>query len=245
MAYPTPPVLDPIQGTTTPNLTTGGPYDDVLNKIEAYFAQLGAYVDAQIAAVRGEIPSTTDFATTEQLEAVKQSASDAAGAAAAAEETAMSAQTAATAAQGAAYTAQSAADEASKSVATLGQTVRNITGSSFGLPTLIAENKRSVLTKSYRLYNSDGTLASGLTAIGNLFKSLMLLAPKGDMTALLGYRGDNTNPLTNNVGIWPSAALTAAYEAGGITKSSSDPVFTSADLATCKVSAEGVPYREE
>ena len=107
MAYPTPPSLDPIAGSATPNLTTGGPYDEVLNKIEAYFAQLGAYVDAQISAVRGEIPSTTDFATAEQLEEVRETAE---------------------AAQGSASTAQGAADEANASVAALEESVSNVNG---------------------------------------------------------------------------------------------------------------------
>ena len=74
----------------------------------------------------------------------------------------------------------------------------------------------------------------------------MLAVPNDDHTKLFGYLGDNTTDLTNDdVAVRPSAALTAAYEAGGITKASGDPAFTAADLATCKVSAEGVPYREE
>lgn len=238
MAYPTPPVLDPIAGTATPNLTTGGPYDEVLNKIEAYFAQLGAYVDAQIAAVRGEIPSTTDFATAEQLEAVKKSASDAASAAATAQEAAEAAQTTARDAQG-------SAEEASASVATLEGTVGKITRVNVDLPTVINGGKNNVLTINYSLFNPDGSDAGALRAIACVFKNILLATPNDDRTALFGYLGDNTQNLSASVSVKSSAALTAAYEAGGITKSSSDPVFTSADLATCKVSAEGVPYREE
>lgn len=229
MAYPTPPVLDPIQGTATPNLTAGGPYDDVLNKIEAYFAQLGAYVDAQIATVRGEIPSTTDFVTAEQLEEVKQSASDAASAAATAQQTAEAAQTAATNAKSAADTAQGYVD--------------NMVNIKVNLPT--KTNATSVDLASKTLFTRTGSAGSALQAIANLFGNLMLATPNDDTASLLGYLGDNTADLTTTPARRSSAALTSAYEAGGITKSSSDPVFTSADLATCKVSAEGVPYKKE
>lgn len=243
MAYPTPPVLDPIQGTATPNLTAGGPYDDVLNKIEAYFAQLGAYVDAQIATVRGEIPSTTDFVTAEQLEEVKQSASDAASAAATAQQTAEAAQTAATNAKSAADTAQDAAFEANDSVSVLQGYVDNMVSIKVNLPT--KTNATSVDLASKTLFTRTGGAGSALQAIANLFGNLMLATPNDDTASLLGYLGDNTADLTTTPARRSSAALTAAYEAGGITKAPNDPVFTSADLATCKVSAEGVPYREE
>lgn len=84
-----------------------------------------------------------------------------------------------------------------------------------------------------------------MDALLKLLSNLMLAAPNDDHNKLFGYLGDNTVDLTQTASINSSAALTAAYEAGGITKSPDDPVFTSADLATCKVSAEGVPYRGE
>ena len=71
MAYPTVPDLQPFAGNVTPDLRANGPYDTTLTQIENYLKQLGAYVDAQIAEVRGEIPSSTDFATYEQLEQAK------------------------------------------------------------------------------------------------------------------------------------------------------------------------------
>lgn len=222
MAYPTPPVLDPVAGTATPNLTAGGPYDEVLNKIEAYLAQLGAYVDTQIAEVRGEIPSTTDFATADQLEEVSQSASAAASAAA---------------------TAQETAEEASASVTTLEGTVANMGMVTVELPCGV--NESSVVTRTKALFAADGSAGTLIQAIANLFANLMLATPNDDTTALLGYLGDNTADLTATPARRSSAALTAAYEAGGITKASNDPVFTAADLATMRVSAEGVPYREE
>lgn len=254
MAYPTPPVLDPIAGTATPNLTTGGPYDEVLNKIEAYFAQLGAYVDAQIAAVRGEIPSTTDFATTEQLEAVKQSASDAASAAAAAQETAEAAQTTATAAQGEASTAQGAADEASESLATLRsevimirQYVINIMNLHCDIPYKINSSGNGLIyaNTKYIFDITNGRQTDTLQEICNVLGNLALAAPNDDHSKLFGYLGDNTVELTDTPSVKPSAALTAAYEADGITKSPTDPVLTAADLANMQVSVEGIPYTEK
>lgn len=229
MAYPTPPVLDPIAGTSTPNLTAGGPYDEVLNKIEAYLTQLGSYVDEQIADVRGDIPDAADFATAEQLEKVSQSASAAASAAATAQETAEA--------------AQGAADEANATVATLVVSVDNMLGVTVNLPT--KTNATSVTTTSKTLFTSTGRAGTALAAIANLFANLMLATPNDDTTALFGYLGDNTADLTATPARRSSAALTAAYESGGITKASNDPVFTAADLATMHVSAEGVPYREE
>lgn len=105
MTYPAVPDLRPFGGTAAPDLTEGGPYSQALEQIEAYLAQLGAYVDAQVAEVRGEIPSSADFATAEQLEVVRTSAEMAASAATAAAE--------------AASAAQGTADEASSSAATL------------------------------------------------------------------------------------------------------------------------------
>jgi len=249
MAYPTPPVLDPIAGTATPNLTTGGPYDEVLNKIEAYFAQLGAYVDAQIAAVRGEIPSTTDFATAEQLEEVKQSASDAASAAATAQETAEAAQATATAAQGAASTAQGAADEASESVATL---EGNVSGISTKVTNILATTYRlprgDGASTSAPLFNADGTSSNYFDGVlYNVLNHFALAAPKQAPTMRLGtlsYDGQ-TVPLTDDSShnSYESAALTAAYGAGGITKSPDDPELTAIDLTRMNVSQEGIPYK--
>lgn len=251
MAYPTPPVLDPIAGTATPNLTAGGPYDEVLNKIEAYLAQLGAYVDAQIAQVRGEIPSTTDFATAEQLEEVSQSASAAASAAATAQETAEAAQSTATAAQGAASTAQGTADEANASVATLEGIVSDVSGKVgkmlnvfVNVPTHTIGN--AVSTQGRTVFDADISKSPAISALATVISNLMLATPNDDTSALLGYLGDNTADLSIGVPARrSSAALTAAYESGGITKASNDPVFTAADLATMRVSTEGVPYREE
>lgn len=252
MAYPTPPTLDPIAGTATPNLTIGGPYDEVLNKIEAYFAQLGAYVDAQIAAVRGEIPSTTDFATAEQLEAVKQNASDAASAAATAQETAEAAQSAATAAQGAASTAQSAADEASASVTTLegnvsgiSTKVENMLALSCNIPYKINDSGDGLIYISVNVFNPiDGLSGDALQGICDVIGNFALAVPNGDQSKLFGYLG-NKEELTQPPSVQPSAALTAAYEAGGITKSPDDPALTANNLADMKVSVEGVPYTKE
>ena len=238
MAYPTPPVLDPIAGTATPNLTTGGPYDEVLKKIETYFAQLGSYVDAQIAAVRGEIPSTTDFATAEQLEAVKQSASDAASAAAAAQATA-------TAAQGAASTAQGAADEASASVSGISTKVENMLTVNCDIPVRINGSGDGLIYTTVNVFNPiDGMPGDALQAICCVLGNFALATPNGDQSKLFGYLGSNTQSIAAPPSVQSSAALTAAYEAG-ITQSEDDPVFTASQLANMRISIEGVPYLPE
>lgn len=121
MPYPTPPTLNPFNASDVPNLMADGPYDAALTQIENYLAQLGAYLDAQIAAVRGEIPSSSDFATAEALEEVSKTASAASSAAASAQETA-------TQASSAASTASGQAQEASATAATLTTNLSNLVG---------------------------------------------------------------------------------------------------------------------
>ena len=121
MPYPTPPTLNPFNASDVPNLMESGPYGTVLTQIMNYLAQLGQYVDAQIETVRAEIPSSTDFATADQLEEVSKTASAAASDAASAKETASSAQSTAS-------TASGEAQEASATAATLTTNLANLVG---------------------------------------------------------------------------------------------------------------------
>lgn len=127
MAYPTPPTLKPFAASDVPNLMENGSYDQQLTAIMNYLAQLGQYVDGQIASVRAEIPSSTDFATTEQLEAVSKTASVAASDAASAKETATQASSAASTASGEAQEASATASALTQNLSNLVGTLNNIT----------------------------------------------------------------------------------------------------------------------
>lgn len=245
MTYPTVPDLRPFADNVTPDLRASGPYNTTLTQIENYLKQLGAYVDAQIAEVRGEIPSSADFATSEQLEGVKQSASAAASAAATAQQTAEEASTSAEEAKSDVTELGDEVNTLDGTVGGINAKVNNILNISYNLPINVMGT--SALNKlKGKVFSDDGTSIFFIEKLFNIIGSLMLAAPDNDRTKLFGYLGDNTDNLVNEVPtVRSSAALTAAYEAGGITKESSDPAFTAADLATCKISAEGVPYSEE
>lgn len=283
MPYPPPPTLNPFNASDVPNLMESGPYGTVLTAIENYLKQLGAYVDAQVSAVRGEIPSTDDFATAAQLEQVSETASAAQSAATAAQSAATTASQTATAAQSTASAAQSAATTASKNLTNLVGTLNNITvgadklimginsdgtgtptspaaesiteeatnasavaqqaktgaetanaaigtwsnsntigtilgnmlNVAFPLPTQINEGGTGVTQSDFKLFGATGTIGNAQNAFGNILASIMLAAPNGDQTQLLGYLGDNSESIASSPKIRSSAALTAAYDSGG------------------------------
>lgn len=89
------------------------------------------------------------------------------------------------------------------------------------LPTRISKSGDNVVTSAAPLFNvaSNGTHSSTFYGLFNVISSIMLAAPNGDRTQLLGYLGDNTRPLVDSVPtVRPSAALTYAAESGGSTE---------------------------
>lgn len=300
MPYPTTPTLNPFNASDVPNLMANGPYDTVLTAIENYLAQLGAYVDAQVSAVRGEIPSPDDFATAAQLEQVSIDATAAQSAATSAVQTATAAQSAASTAQSAAATAtanlanligtlnaiavgddmlisgiaadgtgtaispaaisiqseaasastvaQEAMTDAETANAAIGtwsnsNTISTILGNmlnvAFPLPTQINEAGTGVDKSGFKLFNTIGGIGNAQNALGNVLASLMLAAPNGDHTKLLGYLDDNSENLANSPKVRSSAALVTS---SGPSKGPSDAALTSSDLAAMKKTTDGYAY---
>lgn len=59
MAYPEVPELNAFDPTWTPNLMTGGSYDEQLVKIEEYLKTLGAYIDSNVGTGGYVLPQAT------------------------------------------------------------------------------------------------------------------------------------------------------------------------------------------
>ena len=78
--------------------------------------------------------------------------------------------------------------------------------------------------------------------ICSVLGNFALASPNDDHSKLFGYLGSNTQDLTAAPSIKSSAALTAAYEAGGITKAPDDRKFTAENLHSMLLSAERIPY---
>lgn len=98
----------------------------------------------------------------------------------------------------------------------------NLTGDYFvSLPYRINDARDGVEIKSSKLFDvlRDGRHGNTYAGLSNVIGSIMLAAPNGDRTQLLGYLGDNTASLTARVPtVRSSAALTYAAESGGSTE---------------------------
>ena len=151
------------------------------------------------------------------------------------------ADSAADAAQGTAEAAQTAATNAQ----TLVQGIGAVTGQ---LPAKIDSAGTSVTSSSaLKLFTvSDSTVTPGplLSALYTLISNLMLAAPNGDTTKLLGYLADNTADLTTATAQpRSSAALTWASEHGSTMPAqnpTSDAQLTAGELSgTIHKTADG------
>lgn len=235
MSFPTVPDLTPFEPSVTPNLMAGGPYDAQLTAIENYLKQLGAYIDSavegvatQVAAAQTEIDKmqTATYTPTGGSETYPLFNADGSAGTAltqiatgigAADTMAEAAQATAEEAHGVATTAQSDAAKA-KETATAAQNdateaktwTDNASSVSGVLPSAINADLDGVETSSAKLFTARGTKGVFLDNLFNLISNLVLAAPNGDHTKLLGDLGDNPNYLLNSPDVHSSAALTYA-----------------------------------
>lgn len=88
------------------------------------------------------------------------------------------------------------------------------------LPVNLTNSGNNVILRDYPLLNvtNTGEHSESSTFIGYLIGNIMLSAPNGDRTQVLGYLGDNSVELPNTPPeVQSSAALTYAAESGGST----------------------------
>lgn len=245
MPYPTVPDLVPFQPSVTPNLMADGPYDHALTTIEDYLRQLGEYVDAQFHAIEERFAGVesaidtieqnhaavvaslngvtydTDHAlfagltptggtvTSPALAEIKTTFDGISG-----EMDDM---------QGQIQEDQASIAELGNEMNTVSQWQTNASSTvSQTIPVAIDTETNGVKTQESQvvLFDSTGNFNADFTqALWNAMAQLYLAAPNDDQTQLLGYLGDNSDDdhTADITTLRPksSAALTAAYEAGG------------------------------
>lgn len=224
MPYPTVPNLVPFEPEQTPNLMPGGLYSDQLNKIMEYLAQLGAYIDSNLQEIEERFATVeTSIATVKQnheavvaaLNGVTYDTSHALFAGLTA--------TGGTVTSPALTEIKSTFDGVSGELNTVSQWQTNASAKvTQTVPVAIDTGTNGVKTKESQvtLFDSTGNYNAGFTqALWNAMAQLYLAAPNDDQTQLLGYLGDNSDDdhTADMSTLRPksSAALTAAYEAGG------------------------------
>ena len=245
MPYPTPPVLVPFEPEQTPNLMAGGTYSDQLNKIMEYLAQLGAYIDDNLqeieerfATVEAAIETVKQNheAVVAALNGVAYDTSHAlfAGLTATGGTVTSPAlveiKSTFDGVSGEIDSMQSQIQEDQASIAELGDELNTVsqwqTNASSTVtqtvPVAIDTETNGIKTKESQvtLFDSTGNYNEGFTqALWNAMAQLYLAAPNDDQTQVLGYLGDNSDDdhTADMSTLRPksSAALTAAYEAGG------------------------------
>lgn len=92
---------------------------------------------------------------------------------------------------------------------------QNASNVTVNVPNTVSDGTPSVVSQSVKLFGQDGTTGGALQALANVSGNLMLAVPEGEQGQVLGYLGDNTYGAVNEPRVQTSAALTAAYEAGG------------------------------
>lgn len=224
MPYPTVPDLKAFEPEQVPNLMAGGLYDQQLTAIENYLKSLGAYIDGTVLAAAQAAQETASAAqsaasqATETANAAQETASAAqntANANAAAIGTWTTDHSGSTISQAVTSTTQTANTAASNASTALTWT-QNASSVSANMPTKINAAGNGTDTVAAQLFGSDGTEGTLLDKLALLLSNLMLAAPNGDTTKLLGYLADNTADLTTATAQpRSSAALTWASEQGG------------------------------
>lgn len=245
MPYPTPPVLVPFEPEQTPNLMAGGTYSDQLNKIMEYLAQLGTYIDDNLHAIDERFADVeATIATVKQnheavvtaLNGVTYDADHALFAGLTA--------TGGTVTSPALVEIKSTFDgvsgeiddmqgqiqEDQASIAELGDELNTVSQWQANasstvtqtIPVAIDTDTSGVKTQEAQivLFDSTGNYNADFTqTLWNAMAQLYLAAPNDDQTQLLGYLGDNSDDdhtaAMSTLRPKSSAALTAAYEAGG------------------------------
>lgn len=245
MPYPTVPDLVPFQPSVTPNLMADGPYDHALTTIEDYLRQLGEYVDAQFNAIEerfANVEATIDTieqnhaAVVASLNGVTYDTDHAlfAGltptggtvtspALAEIKSTFDGVSAEMDDMQGQIQEDQASIAELGNEMNTVSQWQANASSMvSQAIPVAIDTETNGVKTQEsqVKLFDSTGNVNADFTqALWNAMAQLYLAAPNDDQTQLLGYLGDNSDDdhTADITTLRPksSAALTAAYEAGG------------------------------
>lgn len=209
MPYPTVPDLKPFEGNQRPSLLAGGPYDEQLTAIETYLAQLGSYIDDTVLAAAQAAQATAnanaatigDWATDHPGTTISQAVTD----------TNESVSVLTDRLDTTTQTANTAAADASAALTW----TRNASAVSANVPTKINSTGNGTDTVAAQLFGSDGTEGTLLDKLALLLSNLMLAAPNGDTTKLLGYLADNSADLTTaTVRPRSSSALTWASEQG-------------------------------
>lgn len=217
MPYPTVPDLVAFDGDMRPNLVHGGPYDEQLTAIETYLAQLGSYIDDTVLAAAQAAQSTAqaaqatananaatigDWATDHPDSTISQAVTS----------TNESVSELSGKLDTTTQTANTAASDASAALTW----TRNASAVSANVPTKINSTGNGTDTVAAQLFGSDGNGGTLLDKLALLLSNLMLAAPNGDTTKLLGYLADNSADLTTATARpRSSSALTWASEQGG------------------------------
>lgn len=210
MPYPTVPDLKPFEGNQRPSLLAGGPYDEQLTAIETYLAQLGSYIDGTVLAAAQAAQATAnanaatigDWATDHPDSTISQAVTS-------------TNESVSELSDKLDTTTQTANTAASNASAALTWT-RNASAVSANVPTKINSTGNGTDTVAAQLFGSDGTEGTLLDKLALLLSNLMLAAPNGDTTKLLGYLADNSADLTTATAQpRSSSALTWASEQGG------------------------------
>lgn len=245
MPYPAVPDLVPFQPSVTPNLMADGPYDQALTTIEDYLKSLGEYVDAQFHAIEerfADVEATID--TIEQNHAAVVAAlngvtydtdhalfaglTPTGGTVTSPALTEIKSTFDGVSAemddmQGQIQEDQASIAELGNELNTVSQWQANASSTvAQTIPVAIDTNTNGVKTQESQvvLFDSTGKFNKDFTqALWNAMAQLYLAAPNDDQTQLLGYLGDNADDdHTADISTLrpkSSAALTAAYEAGG------------------------------
>ena len=217
MPYPTVPDLKAFEPEQVPNLMAGGLYDEQLTAIENYLKSLGAYIDGTVLAAAQAAQETADSAnsTAQAAQETASAAQTTANANASAIGTWTTDHSGSTISQAVTATTQTANTAASNASTALTWT-QNASAVSADVPTKINAAGNGTDTVAAQLFGSDGTEGTLLDKLALLLSNLMLAAPNGDTTKLLGYLADNTADLTTATAQpRSSAALTWASEQGG------------------------------
>ena len=217
MPYPTVPNLVAFDGDMRPNLVHGGLYDEQLTAIETYLAQLGSYIDDTVLAAAQAAQSTAqaaqatananaatigDWATDHPDSTISQAVT--------------STNESVSELSGRLDTTTQTANTAASDASTALTWTRNASAVSANVPTKINSTGNGTDTVAAQLFGSDGTEGTLLDKLALLLSNLMLAAPNGDTTKLLGYLADNSADLTTATAQpRSSSALTWASEQGG------------------------------
>ena len=245
MPYPTVPDLVPFQPSVTPNLMADGPYDQTLTTIEDYLRQLGEYVDAQFHAIEERFAGVeSDIDTIEQNHAAVVASlngvtydtdhalfaglTPTGGTVTSPALTEIKTTFDGVSAeiddmQGQIQEDQTSIAELGNEMNTVSQWQANASSTvSQTIPVAIDTETNGVKTQEsqVKLFDSTGNVNADFTqALWNAMAQLYLAAPNDDQTQLLGYLGENSDDdhTADITTLRPksSAALTAAYEAGG------------------------------